>query len=303
MLKPSAKSEAVPGWIATLESVLTDALSNIFEMKVRVLFQNRELAFDRNARWMMFSATDNTEVGFFFADEQCTESRIEHFSRLIRLAQYFITLQPVPLRITRSWTGVPSLVKVFEVWHGQDRTSTLCAAFSSPLQMELPKDLVNESSSQRHMCIRAGISLKIEKQQIARFMERRADIVLTAPQFRKSFSGRMREVGSSHVQLFIDQEVEFMNDADKSFPVTLSLGEIELPLDEVLRLRPGVCIEFEKPAQFMGMLLVGGSPWAAASVQLDERVIKLSIEELEQQSFPEVVEGQETSAEKLRLVS
>ena len=63
--------------------------------------------------------------------------------------------------------------------------------------------------------------------------------------------------------------------------VTLSLGEIELEAEDLLRLRPGTKIEFDKPQEFISELLVAGDKWADATVDLNNGKIELIIKKLE----------------------
>lgn len=84
--------------------------------------------------------------------------------------------------------------------------------------------------------------------------------------------------------------------------ITLSLGALELALEDLIRLRPGMCIEFDAPEVFEGMLLVDGSPWLEAGVSLEERTLKVTIRELPQTDAQESLPAEETSDQKLRLV-
>jgi len=59
--------------------------------------------------------------------------------------------------------------------------------------------------------------------------------------------------------------------------VELSLGAIELALEDLLDLRPGMVIEFEKPEVFEASLMVAGSEWADAVVELDAQRMSLRI--------------------------
>ena len=60
-------------------------------------------------------------------------------------------------------------------------------------------------------------------------------------------------------------------------PVSLELGQVELSLAEVLKLRPGAVIEFEKPAQFAATLKIGTSVLGRAAVSVDNSLIRLQI--------------------------
>lgn len=85
--------------------------------------------------------------------------------------------------------------------------------------------------------------------------------------------------------------------------VTLSLGAIELTLDDLLRLRPGMCIEFDAPESFEGMLVVDGAPWLEARVALEDRLLKVTIQSAAKLDIAaNTIDGQETSEQKLRLV-
>lgn len=63
-------------------------------------------------------------------------------------------------------------------------------------------------------------------------------------------------------------------------PVTLDLGEIELTAEQLLSLRPGMKLTFERPAQFEATLRIAGTPWAVSDLTLEDGSVQLTITEL-----------------------
>lgn len=62
--------------------------------------------------------------------------------------------------------------------------------------------------------------------------------------------------------------------------VSLNLGKLELGLPDLLRLREGMQIEFEKPQVFEGSLQIEGVDWARVEISLGESQINLDIKEI-----------------------
>ena len=60
--------------------------------------------------------------------------------------------------------------------------------------------------------------------------------------------------------------------------VTLDLGSIELPLADLVRLRPGMTVEFERPAAFEGTIQVAGTPWATVQIGIGADGVSLLVE-------------------------
>lgn len=88
----------------------------------------------------------------------------------------------------------------------------------------------------------------------------------------------------------------------QSCRVTLSLGELEISFAEALQLRPGMCIEFDRPDTFEALILLDSAPWAAARVKLDDRSIILDVEALLPATPTAPSENEATSETELRLV-
>jgi|GEM_PF-4035423 len=71
---------------------------------------------------------------------------------------------------------------------------------------------------------------------------------------------------------------EFSSNQESKFPATLNIGTVELSLDDLLMLRPGMTISFEKPTHFQATVEVGGQPWAMAAVHIGESEVELKVE-------------------------
>jgi hypothetical protein len=91
----------------------------------------------------------------------------------------------------------------------------------------------------------------------------------------------------------------------------LSLGDLELSLEDAMSLRPGMCVEFDAPPVFNGMLLLNGAPWCEADISLENRILRVTVRPSESvetktdvvDSAPNILTpSKETSGEKLRLV-
>lgn len=65
-----------------------------------------------------------------------------------------------------------------------------------------------------------------------------------------------------------------------SVQVEISLGGIELQLDELLALRPGASIKFERPEEFEAVLRVAGQTWAEAQVAIQNDGVEVRVGKL-----------------------
>ncbi len=62
--------------------------------------------------------------------------------------------------------------------------------------------------------------------------------------------------------------------------VTLSLGCLEVSATDLIRLREGMQIEFEKPCEMKGAIQVDGVDWAFVTVNLSEGNVSLKVDHL-----------------------
>ena len=62
--------------------------------------------------------------------------------------------------------------------------------------------------------------------------------------------------------------------------VTLDLGEIELSARELITLREGSVITFEKPNVVEGMLRIAGRPWAKVNIEVQRDTLTVRVTEL-----------------------
>ena len=67
---------------------------------------------------------------------------------------------------------------------------------------------------------------------------------------------------------------------DKKLDCGLYLGELEMSISDLLDLRPGARIEFERPKNFQAIFQAAGGDWAKAEVTLTENGVCLEIKEL-----------------------
>ena len=71
-----------------------------------------------------------------------------------------------------------------------------------------------------------------------------------------------------------------MNDESRNMATSLSLGTIEMPLADLLSLREGSLIEFERPEKVEGVLQVMGSAWAVVQVSFGDERVLVEVKEL-----------------------
>lgn len=64
------------------------------------------------------------------------------------------------------------------------------------------------------------------------------------------------------------------------FPAVLNIGAVGLSMEELLMLRPGMTISFDRPAVFKAALEVGGIKWVLASLEIAEKEAVLKIEKV-----------------------
>lgn len=87
----------------------------------------------------------------------------------------------------------------------------------------------------------------------------------------------------------VPQGVQIMNDelpvpadpSDENIDVELSLGQIEISLSQFLALRPGMIVEFDKPAIFEASLTVAGRQWGTAQVTLRDDKVELKVSDIQ----------------------
>ena len=68
--------------------------------------------------------------------------------------------------------------------------------------------------------------------------------------------------------------------SDENCNVTLDLGQLQLSLTELLGLRPGNFLRFEKPACFQGVLRLNGHAWATVNIEIGKEDLSINVVEL-----------------------
>ena len=89
--------------------------------------------------------------------------------------------------------------------------------------------------------------------------------------------------GEQSTKCIIQIEGDRMKRAEKTertgrIPISLDLGSIELSVEDLVKLREGMSIEFVKPARFEANLLLADSPWASGTVELKGDVVEFTVE-------------------------
>lgn len=102
-----------------------------------------------------------------------------------------------------------------------------------------------------------------------------ATLSVTAPEFGRSFDGTLSgsgrifrvkvENGNAKICLRILEDLDMNKletDTQAEAAVTLSLGTLGLTLEELMKLRPNMRVEFDKPEPFHAVLKFEGKDWA-----------------------------------------
>ncbi len=279
-----ALNEQFPDWLSKLECIFASALAHVFDADIVASFRSSRDDSARLDAGLHFCTVSDAEFSLNIEMERGEADHIEEYSRLIRLLSHFHELAPGYVRAVPALRQQPQFFAVFAL-RSQAGMPLGNLRFASSKPLDFPGALVGNSMEpapgpwvrlQVSVRVPSACELGIESQRF------RADIEINSVPLQRSFRGRLASQGRN-IQLFVEKEGVGMEDKlEEKLPVTLSLGEIELTLDELLRLRPGMCLEFERPEKFEAMLLVGGVPWTPALVHIQDREVVLEMLEGEQ---------------------
>ena len=113
----------------------------------------------------------------------------------------------------------------------------------------------------------------------------------------------LEEADSSEgkVSLLVKEVLMKREDLEEKLQVGVYLGGIAISLDDLLRLRPGMNIEFARPVAFPVTIRAGGGDWAKGSLSFAEGTASLQVDKL--LAVENSCSGQETLGEIPRLVS
>lgn len=103
------------------------------------------------------------------------------------------------------------------------------------------------------------------------------------------------------VLLSVKEVIMERKDLEEKLQAGVYLGGIAISLDDLLRLRPGMSIEFARPETFPVTIRAGGCDWAKGRLSLTESSASLQVEKL--LAVGNMSTGQETFGSNSRLVS
>ena len=73
---------------------------------------------------------------------------------------------------------------------------------------------------------------------------------------------------------------EIIAEKERELPLEISLGSVQMPLLEVLALRPGMLIEFPCPGCFEGQLKVAGVEWGRVRTKIENGQVLMELTEI-----------------------
>lgn len=287
-----------------VEKALGNMLRAVFELPIRAVhYVDRHL--EPNEQLCVVIA-DVTGAHVSLQIESIGErgSCAEHFSQLVKLAEY------LHAATNKSLLLIPSRRRREEQIFSFSLSSPLrpgevlgFVTVGAPDGVEVSKILgfSKENSAELTPSLLASLELSLECCPLPgsrSVLKADAVLVVGTQRFRVRMCGKV-----SSTELFLEKEDRAMTETNsQSCRVTLSLGELEISFAEALQLRPGMCIEFDRPDTFEALILLDSAPWAAARVKLDDRSIILDVEALLPATPTAPSENEATSETELRLV-
>jgi flagellar motor switch/type III secretory pathway protein FliN len=265
----------------SVEVGLSAILTQVFDEPVNVQYSAIPEAFTPTLPWIVARKADGGEVGIALGSSM---EPVEYFSQLVRLAACHAD-RGVPLAFKQAWEGVPAKQHHFTASPvGVTREQPIglfVAATEETLLASTWGQESKEASQLAHVACRAELALAVDTLEGGHSIVRKADGVVRISVLQKQFGVRLYG-RQDRIEAFIGlEETMTQKTMDTGCCFTLSLGEIELSLEDALRLREGMVIEFERPQAFEAQLLLNGVPWAATQVELEERSVRLTVRELE----------------------
>ncbi|MBN8550216.1 MAG: FliM/FliN family flagellar motor switch protein [Deltaproteobacteria bacterium] len=288
---------------AAIERALGRILSALFQESCSLTYLSNSASFDPCADWLICRHESTCEFGIEIQTEGRKTARAEFFSRLVRLAQFFHDLAPGALSVVAGWSSVPKLQHTFEVrTEGGQVAAARIASANEDLLASFFAPMAQSSPASGKVSQKSSVQLVVQLDAVRREFEVRADIQLRASAATSCACARMSRIGEN-AQIFIEKEKSPMTAMPTDVAqITLSLGAIEMSLEDLLLLRPGMCIEFEAPEVFDGMIMVNGVPWLEAEVKLHERSLTVKVASTALSDPPAPQKEEETSVQNLRLV-
>ncbi len=290
---------------AGVEQMLARLLGFVFDEQCTLTYQSPAQIFKEELPWLVVRNLSGSEFALCITNDSKISSRAEYFSQLVRLSQFFSEARPRTFSLIPEWSRFPELQHTFELRTDMGIGAQVCLAYSHEEVIDALLSGESNSIESRHrLTSRCRIEAALPAGERHRSFSQRADVRLLLPGGAAIFYEARMSRTEGTAQLLLEKEGSTMEEAKREeCNVTLSLGALELSIDDLLMLRPGMCIEFDAPEVFDGMLVVNGAPWLEAQVVLEERTLKVKIvgdavcARAENNTAVE-----ETSEEKLRLV-
>lgn len=263
-----------------VETGLSAVLTQVFDEPVVVRYSAVPHAFTSALPWIVANSADSGEVGIAIGSSL---EPVEYFSQLVRLAACHVE-RGMPLAIKSTWQGTPAKQHCFiassvAVTREQPIEFFVAATEESLLASTWGQDVKKESYPP-HLTCRAELWIPLDSFEAGRAVELKADGIIGISILQKWWGVRLFG-RRDRIEAYIESEETMTEETMKNTcSFTLSLGEIELSIEDALRLRAGMVIEFERPQVFEAQLLANGTPWGSAQVELQERGVRLVVREL-----------------------
>ncbi len=268
--------------VQALEGYASALFGLLLGNTIRCVLEEMESEITLERRWVRLRAAGGGEFAIAVDDGEPTDAcRILRWAALLQ-RQYpgvFSATSPTvePPTSMTEWTECEFQLRADDGWEGiaaiAAPTTVLETSWDLPLVRPAP-----HFSPAATLLLPHRVTLSLRESMSAEQGLFIASPLLYVRVAQLVFLARLSSSGGSRVVFDMLQEERMDNFGGA--PITLDLGEIELSAEQLLRLRPGMKLTFERPAQFEATLRIAGTPWAVSELTVDQERVQLTITDL-----------------------
>jgi len=285
----------------SLEGFLTEFLSHIFQKNLIAVASSKTASICESSNLFCFKCSSGGRIALNF----------EKLSLGIAAPNYFLKLLQLAPFISAYNKNMQQDSKIFLSDRFKDLEQPRFEAGEYKIYQRLDHELVDLGLVQLFSTSDLVLNESYEAPLESLLYQSQAKISLCARISRSSFeSEQLLEIGSFYLesrglfppgrfygnikiseelmsfdvldeQAIVSEEIPSEEEGEcKQLDIALELGQLTLKIEDLLTLRPGAKISFERPLPFKAVLKVADSQWAHVDVEFAQTGVELTVEKI-----------------------
>ncbi|MDC0358930.1 FliM/FliN family flagellar motor C-terminal domain-containing protein [Oligoflexia bacterium] len=298
-LAPNAPKQAQLDYLQA-ETFLSWAMSKALLRPVQAVYVAPAVPFTVNRSWVTFVSGSGQEYAFSFRPATRQASVTDYCETLFRITaahrrlgegsecktvlatESFLFATPLFESRFLLFATEPSRPCLGDVWYAETATNEM-----------LSNEAVTSTGLGRRFEVNIGLYMRMPPEVAAGGAMSSSTIQLSEANFFLILNHTKGQSGKSlHARLCI-QEGNMLatitkernmnnvkNGAQPELEMQLCLGTLQISLEDAVKLRPGMTVEFERPEKLAGVLKVGSKDWFNVEVDVKDDELQLQVSSL-----------------------